>query len=609
MKTHRALLFCLMAVLALLSAPVSVLAATAADNAAHKQKPLVPWQAWSDDVFRQAKTGKRYVLMHLGAVWCHWCHVQEATTYRDPKVLALIAKNFIPVYVDQDSRPDLSRRYESYGWPATIVFDADGNDIGKIRGYKEPERFRSIIEAILKDPSPLHSAEDEDRERKFSGQTRLTDKVRAEIERRYLASLDTQGGGLKQFQRYIPQGTVEHSLALAARGDVAAQQWTKLTLTQARALIDPAWGGVYQYSTDSGWKHPHYEKIMETQAIAIRAFSSGFKAFGDPAYLESAHAVRRYVARFLTAPDGTFYTSQDADRVPGEQGDSYFALSDAERIKLGTPRVDKHVYARENGWMIEALAELYMASGERAVLDDALRAANRIVVLRGNADGSFRHDSKDVGGPFFGDNLAMGRSMLALYAATADRQWLERARKVRAGFIRFAAHNGGGYWPTPSKASGKLAPRANIDENMDAARFANLLWRYTGDVKDRAAADIALAYISDEKVALRFGQIPGILLATDEAANEPLHITVVGARGDTRSQQLLLAAQRQPGNYRRIELWDRAEGRPVNPDVGYPELDKPAAFLCTRQTCSSPLYEVGDIASHMALVRQLAAKP
>ncbi|MEO7547567.1 MAG: DUF255 domain-containing protein [Ramlibacter sp.] len=610
MKLHRAWIFCVFALLA----PWAVQAAgtasptSTANVAAHRQKPLVAWQDWSDDAFKQAKSGKRYVLLHLGAVWCHWCHVQEATTYRDPKVLAKIRKQFVPVYVDQDSRPDLSRRYEAYGWPATIVFDADGNDIGKIRGYKEPARFIEILDAILKDPSPVFVAEDEEKDRKFTAAARLGDTARAEVERRYRASLDTQGGGLKQFQRFLPRDTIEYSLALSARGDTVAQQWVKLTLTQARALIDPAWGGVYQYSTHSDWKHPHYEKIMETQAIAMRSYAHGYKAFGDAAYLQSAQSVRRYVARFLTAPDGTFYTSQDADRVPGEQGDAFFALGDAERVKRGIPRVDTHVYSRENGWMIEALAELFMASGERAVLDDALRAANRIVAIRGNPDGSFRHDTKDKGGPFFGDNLAMGRAMLALYAATADRQWLERARQVRAVFPRFAAVNGGGYWPTPARSMGRLAPRANIDENMDAVRFANLLWRYTGDAKDRAAADVALRYIADEQVALRFGQIPGILLASEEASGEPLHITVVGPRADARSQRLMQAAHQQPGIYRRVELWDPSEGKLVNPDVAYPQLEKPAAFLCTNKTCSSPLFEAADIPRHIALVRQLAAE-
>ena len=75
-----------------------------------------------------------------------------------------------------------------------------------------------------------------------------------------------------------------------------------------------------------------------------------------------------------------------------------------------------------------------------------------------------------------------------------------------------------------------------------------------------------------------------------------------------RSQRLLLAAQKQAGTYRRVELWDPAEGKLVNPDVAYPVLDKPAAFLCTDKICSSPLFEAADIPRHIALVRRLAAE-
>jgi uncharacterized protein YyaL (SSP411 family) len=85
----------------------------------------INWQPWSDSVFAQAQKEGRFVLLNLGAVWCHWCHVMDEITYRDPKVIELIRSHYIPVWVDEDSRPDLSNRYEDYGWPATIVFGAD----------------------------------------------------------------------------------------------------------------------------------------------------------------------------------------------------------------------------------------------------------------------------------------------------------------------------------------------------------------------------------------------------------------------------------------------------------------------------------------------------
>jgi uncharacterized protein YyaL (SSP411 family) len=72
----------------------------------------ISWQDWSDDLFTRAATEKRLVLLDLGAVWCHWCHVMDETTYRDPRVVRLVSGRFLAVKVDQDARPDQAARYE-----------------------------------------------------------------------------------------------------------------------------------------------------------------------------------------------------------------------------------------------------------------------------------------------------------------------------------------------------------------------------------------------------------------------------------------------------------------------------------------------------------------
>lgn len=586
------------------------LAATAADapprqakaGAGHAVAPIV-WQDWSDAVFAEAKASKRYILLNVAASWCHWCHVMEETTYRDPKVLALIRKHFIPVRVDQDARPDLSRRYEMYGWPATIVLDGDGQDIGKMRGYRESKRFIKQLRAILKDPSPLFTEEDEDLETGFAAASGLAEPLRVELDRRFRVSLDPVVGAHKQVQRFLVREAIEYGLVQAARGDKAVADWVKLTLNNAREIIDPVWGGMYQYSTHSDWKHPHYEKIMESQANAIKLYAMAYNQFGDPTLLQAAEAVRAYMGRFLTSPDGAFYTSQDADLNPGEPSDAFFALSDGERLKRGVPRVDTHLYARENGWMIEALATLYTANADPATLAQATTAARWMMAHRSNPDGSYRHDEVDKAGPYLGDTLAMGRAFLALHLASGEREWLEQARKAAAALPRFAARNGRSYLPTRHDPKSKLTPRPHLDENIDIARFGNLLYRYTGDAQYKAMADVAVRYLSSEKVALRYGLAPGILLAAAEAASDPLHITVVGGKQDERSQALFKAALAQPGVYRRIEWWDKAEGPMANPDVSYPALSKPAAFVCTNNTCSLPLFEAADIP------RQLARQP
>src|SRR4029453_6945118 len=105
----------------------------------------IEWHPWSEAVFERAKKENRFVLLDLGAVWCHWCHVMEDITYRDPEVIRLIGSRYIAVRVDQDSRPDLSNRYEDYGWPPTIVFDASRHEIVKSQGYIPPGSMGSVL--------------------------------------------------------------------------------------------------------------------------------------------------------------------------------------------------------------------------------------------------------------------------------------------------------------------------------------------------------------------------------------------------------------------------------------------------------------------------------
>jgi hypothetical protein len=114
----------------------------------------IAWQPWSQEAFAAAGREHKFVIMDLEAVWCHWCHVMDETTYRDPGVIALMGSHYIALRVDQDSRPDLSNRYEEYGWPATIVFAADGSEIVRRRGYLTPAQMASMLQAIIDDPSP-----------------------------------------------------------------------------------------------------------------------------------------------------------------------------------------------------------------------------------------------------------------------------------------------------------------------------------------------------------------------------------------------------------------------------------------------------------------------
>jgi len=121
------------------AALLAILAAGGLSARAQEDSSGVKWEEWSDKIFERSQREHKLVILHLGAVWCHWCHVMEKMTYKDPEVVRLLQKHFIAVHVDQDARPDLSNRYEEYGWPATIMFDEKGKVVTS--AYTEFEQF------------------------------------------------------------------------------------------------------------------------------------------------------------------------------------------------------------------------------------------------------------------------------------------------------------------------------------------------------------------------------------------------------------------------------------------------------------------------------------
>ena len=173
-------------------------------------------------------------------------------------------------------------------------------------------------------------------------------------------------------QKWLDWDILEYCMAETLRGDKKLERMARETLAAQLNLMDPMWGGVYQYSTDGDWQHPHFEKIMQMQAEDLRIYAEAYALWHDKSYLQVAKQIRGYLKNFLTAPEGAFYSSQDVDLVPGEHGGAYFQLSDAERRQRGLPRIDTHIFARENGWAINALATLYAVTGEQDYLDDAI---------------------------------------------------------------------------------------------------------------------------------------------------------------------------------------------------------------------------------------------
>jgi len=577
----------------------------------------IRWEGWSDAAFDRARAEERLVILDLVAVWCHWCHVMEETTYRDPEVVRTIGAHFVALRVDQDSRPDLSNRYEDYGWPATIIFDASGKELVKFAGYIPPERMRTLLAGVVADPTPGPSVRAE-APRSSSG-TALSEPQRRDLAALLAQRYDRDRGGWGFAKKFLDFDGVEWGLSRAGSpgGDADAERMARETLTLSRRLIDPVWGGLYQYSDSGDWDHPHFEKLLQFQAEGIRLYATAFARWRDPADLRAARDILRYVRAFLKSPEGAFYVSQDADLVPAEHSAEYYALDDAARHRKGIPRVDTHLYARENAWMVQALVPLYAVTDEPEILAEAVAAADWIVAQRALSGGGFRHDAADPAGPYLGDSVAAGRAFLALWSVTGDRTWLSRSRDAAAyvartfavdgdaaNGVRKDASNGDQNVPGLVSAVSKsrfAPPRPQRDENVAVARWANLLFRYTGDDAHRRLSDRAMAFLAIPEVAERFSTA-SVLLADAERSAEPPHLTIVGSREDAGARRLLAAAVAAPGagGYKRVELLDERDGALPNLDVEFPKLDRPAAFVCAGGRCSLPAFTPAELGKRLA---------
>jgi hypothetical protein len=139
-------------------------------------------------------------------------------------------------------------------------------------------------------------------------------------------------------------------------------------------------------------------------------------------------------------------------------------------------------------------------------------------------------------------------------------------------------------------------PVKQREDNVSTTRFFTLLAAYSGEARYREIAEAGMGYLVSPAVLEAFAFLPDVLLAEEELRNEPVHVTVVGARADPRSAALYAGALAYPLTYKRAEWWDKAEGKLTNPDVDYPDYPEgPAAFACTRNFCSLPVTDAAAI--------------
>jgi uncharacterized protein YyaL (SSP411 family) len=499
----------------------------------------LPWAALTPETFARAKAEHKYIVLDGSAEWCHWCHVMEATTYHDPEVRKILEKHFIAVKVDVDSRPDVEERYGDYGWPATVMFAPDATEIGKYRGYINPEKFKGILEDIVASGLAEKKGNEKPKPVEKAPRLALSEEHLAWIEREIDVQLDDyydEDQGSWGRQQKAPLGwNNAWLLEKAKKGDDQAKQKALFTLDKQSALLDPVWGGIYQYSAARDWNSPHFEKLMTFQAPALDNYATAYRLSNDPKQLAHARSMLGFLDRFMKSPEGGFYTTQDADLNAHDRGKAfmdghdYYKLDEKGRLARGLPRVDMHEYGKENGLAISAYCTMFEVTKDPAVLATAEKAARRVLATHATKRGGVSHDVADPEKEqkllYLSDNASFGLGLVRLVEVTRSDEYLKRARAIADFMItELTDEDSGGMFAStkdPDAVGIFATRRVPFEDNVVAIRFLSHL-AHAVPVPDARRYSLAIdrllrATSKPEEIKARGRMIGDYLLALEES--------------------------------------------------------------------------------------------
>jgi uncharacterized protein YyaL (SSP411 family) len=324
----------------------------------------VDWQQWGDAAFEKARTEDKPVLLDIGAVWCHWCHVMDRESYEDPAIANIINENFIPVKVDRDERADVDARYQMAvaaisgqgGWPLTAVLTPEGKPFFGGTYFPPEERYgrpsfsrvlRTLADAyrdrredVLKSAEAVMSALDRNEELS-SRSGELKPEIVAAMIHSAMEQFDSQYGGFGTQPKFAHPSLLDLLIDRAGRGGgETMREAVRLTLSRmARGgVYDQLGGGFHRYSVDERWIVPHFEKMVYDNAGLLKNYVHSFQSFGVP---EEDAQVARDIIRWMDTvlsdrERGGFYGSQDADISLDDDGD-YFTWTRDEAAAVLPP--------------------------------------------------------------------------------------------------------------------------------------------------------------------------------------------------------------------------------------------------------------------------------
>ncbi len=404
----------------------------------------VQWNVWGEAAFARAEAEDKPILLDIGAVWCHWCHVMDRESYEDAEIARIINENFVAVKVDRDERPDVDARYQAAvsaisgqgGWPLTAFLTPDGRPYFGGTYFPRDDRYgrpgfgrvlltmaqvwREQREEALESAASVMSAIEHNES--FSGRGgELTHALVEKIAESALKQFDPRNGGFGSQPKFPHPASLDLLLQLAVHhGNARAREAFEVTLEKmARGgVYDQLAGGFHRYSVDERWVVPHFEKMLYDNTELLRNYVHGFQSFVREDSKQTAQEIVAWLDAVMTDRErGGFYASQDADINLHDDGDYFTWTLDEARAVLNAEELN--------------IASVYWDIGE---LGDMHHNAAKNVLYR-------KYTLEELAGQ---SEVAAGRSVeeLRRLIASAKRELLAARRKRPTPFIDHTLYTG-----------------------------------------------------------------------------------------------------------------------------------------------------------------------
>lgn len=570
------------------------------------------WLEWGKDSFEKARSSGKPILLDITGSWCHWCHVMDETSYSDQAIVNTVNKNFIPIRVDTDQRPDVNRRYNLGGWPTTAFLDSEGKIITG-GTYIPPQQLREVLRSVLE----FYSANKGRVVSKLQTvrlptpkNEPLTEKITKDIATTIAVNFDMDYGGFGFEPKFPHTEALEYAMLrhrYFGEKDMLTMVARTLDKMGSGGVYDQVEQGFFRYSTTRDWSIPHFEKMAEDNAKLLAVYLHALQLTGKTRYKEISEGIISYALNILSdKSQGGFYGSQDAD-------EKYYSLDMTGRRTQKSPAIDKTLYTNYNALFASSFLLAATILGNRDLGEFALKTLNRIMgpwMKESQPSHYWSENQKPFLNGLLVDYATLINSMLDAYEYSGKQDYLERA----ASFAKNAIQNLndptlGGFYDIQTSDSnlGELKARDKpIDENSTMALGLLRLSWITGNSKFSEIAEKALRlYNSDYE---RYGiSAATYAIALDSCINGATGVTIVGSSKSKLFSSLKEKALSLYSGRKYVLYLDPEKDAEKILQLGYEARASPVAYICSGKTCGPPVGDPSQVET--TLTSLLAPKP